>query len=49
MSKDQWVKDHEELEEELGREPTTEEVDERVIDFISDAYDRAKDIRKYGE
>lgn len=49
MSKYQWLKAYELLEDELGREPTSEEVDEKAIDLESALIDKAKDIRKYGE
>lgn len=48
MSKQEWVEAFEYLEEELGREPTYEEVDERVIEVISYICDIGKDLRKYG-
>lgn len=41
------------LEEELGKEPTSDEVAKRAQELFEDrmaaAYDRAKDLRKYGE
>lgn len=43
-----WIEIFEDLAEELGREPTDEEVQERYIDMCSAAYDRAKDYMKYG-
>lgn len=43
----------EQLEEELGREPTDDEVSKRAQDLCEDAmsraYDLAKDRRKYGD
>lgn len=48
MSKELWIEVFEELEEELGREPTDDEVQVGMEDKMALAYDRAKDLRKYG-
>lgn len=37
-----------ELEEELGREPTDDEIQEAIEHAACRAYDRAKDLMKYG-
>ena len=47
--KELYIKAYEELELELDREPSDEEIQERVEDYQCRAYDRAKDLRKYGE
>jgi len=49
VSKDMYIEAHEKLCEELEREPTDEEVEEKVIDMIATIADMGKDIRKYGE
>lgn len=48
MSKELWIKAAEELEAELDREPTAEEIDERAIDLESSAIDHAMDLYEDG-
>ena len=46
MSKELWCDAYEQLEYELGREPTDEEVQSRLESYACDAYDYVKD-REY--
>ena len=43
-----WDEIYEELQNELGKEPTDEEVQEKYEDICSHTYDRDKDFKKYG-
>lgn len=45
--KEQWIIAYEELEAELGREPTAKEVDRRCEENLATQYDEAKNLTKH--
>lgn len=49
MCKERWCEIAWELEEELGREPTGEEVNDAYADNMASFADYYKDAAKYGE